>query len=137
VGCPSDSTIRNCTFSNLIITSANNGILIENPKRYLQSEGGGTEIHDILFSHIVIKCERAPIKVFVEDGIALQRLSGFAFSDLKIHSGEPCQVIGCPETKIRDVRFSDMVIETSGDDAILCRYCEGVWFTGVVLSNRP
>lgn len=137
VGCPSDGTIRNCSFTNLTITSANNGILVENPKRYVVSlKGESADIHDILFSHVVINCERIPIKVFVEEGIALERLSGLSFSDFRIRSGEPIQVIGCPQTIIRDVRFADMVVETSGEDAILCRHCENVSFSNVTLSNR-
>ncbi len=137
VGCPSDSVIRSCTFSNLTINSANNGILVENPKRYLASlRGEAVDVHDVSFSHAVINCEKAPIKVFVEDGIALQRLSGLGFSDFRIKSGAPCQVIGCAETIIRDVRFADIVIETSGEDAILCRHCQGVVFSNVTLSNR-
>ena len=32
---------------------------------------------------------------------------------------------------------SDVTIETSGDDAVLCRNCEGVRFANVELSNRP
>jgi polygalacturonase len=33
VGCPSDGTIRNCTFANLVIESSNNGIVFDNPAR--------------------------------------------------------------------------------------------------------
>jgi len=136
VGCPSDGTIRNCTFSNLTITSTNNGILIENPKRYLLENEGRADIHDILFSDVVLDCEHVPIKVFVEEGIELKRLSGFGFSNFRIRSGGPCQVIGCEETIIRDVRFSDIDIETSGEDPILLRYCQGVTLSNVSISNR-
>jgi len=137
VGCPGDGVIRNCTFSNLVINSAHNGILFENPQRYMPEDGRGTaDVHNILFSNVVIHCARTPIGVIVEDGIELPRLAGLTFSDFRITSGEPCLVKGSPETTIRDIRFSNVAIETSGDDAIICRHCQGVKLTNVELSNR-
>jgi polygalacturonase len=135
VGCPSDGTIRNCTFSNLTINSTNNGILIQNPKRYLLPDPGRADVHDILFSHVVLNCEHVPIMILVEEGIELERLSGFSFSDFRIRSGGPCQVIGSRETVVKDVRFTDMAIETSGDDAIVCRNCENVSLSNVNMTN--
>jgi polygalacturonase len=137
VGCPGDGIIRNSTFSNLVITSAGNGIQIENPRRYLPEGCPGTaDIHDILFSHVVIECAAAPVRIFVENGIALPRLAGLSFSDFRIKSGGPCLVQGSPETTIRDVSFNNVAIETSGDDAIVCRHCQGVKLSNVELSNR-
>lgn len=46
-------------------------------------------------------------------------------------------VKGSPETAVRNVRFSNVQIETSGEHAILCRHCEGVKLNNVELSNRP
>lgn len=137
VGCPSDGVIRNCTFSNLVIQTANNGILFENPHRYLQPNNpGSAHITNILFSNVVLNCQRTPINITVEDGIALQRLADLRFSDFRIQSGGPCVVQGSPETLIRNVSFSNMQIETSGDEAICCRHCEGVRLTNVEISNR-
>jgi len=137
VGCPSDNVIRNCTFTNLTINSINNGIVFDNPKRYLRAESPTTvDIHNIVFSNVVINCERAPVKVSVEEGIALRRLSGLSFSDFRIQSGMPCMVTGSSETTIRDVRFNNVSIETTGEDAILCRNCEGVKLNDVELANR-
>jgi polygalacturonase len=137
VGCPGDGVIRNCTFSNLVIQSANNGILFENPHCYLPPDKpGSAHITNILFSNIVVNCRRAPIKVLVEDGIALPRLADLSFSDFRIRSGGPCLVQGSPETIVRNVRFSNMRIETSGEDAILCRHCQSLQLTNVELSNR-
>ena len=56
VGCPGDGTIRNATFSNLVIHSENHGISFEYPQRYL-AEGtqGNADVHDILFSNLSIE----------------------------------------------------------------------------------
>jgi polygalacturonase len=137
VGCPGDGVIRNITFSNLVINSQNNGIVFDNPHRYLaKGSDGSADISRIHFTNVVVNCERIPIKLFVDDGIALPRLSDLSFSDFKIRSGGPCLVQGCAETIIRDIRFSNVFVETSGDDAILCRHCQGIQLSGVMVSNR-
>jgi len=139
VGCPGDGVIRNCAFSNLVIhNSLNNGIIFEYPKRYLPKDNRTpVDVHDILFANVVIDCARWPIKIVVEPGIKLPRLAGLSFSNFRIKSGGPCLVQGSPETTIRNVSFSNMEIETSGDDAVVCRHCQGVKFANVELSNRP
>jgi len=139
VGCPGDGIIRNCTFTNLVIhNSHNNGILFEYPARYLPKDGRTTaDVHDILFSNVVIDCVKWPVKIIVEDGIKLSRLSGLSFSNFRIKSGGPCLVQGSRETIIRNVSFSNFEIETSGEDAVVCRYCRGIKLTNVELSNRP
>lgn len=137
VGCPADGVIRNCTFSNLVIRSTGNGILCEHPHRYLAAgAAGNAHIANLLFSQVVVDCERNPIKVVVEEGIALPRLAGLSFADFRIRSGAPCIVQGSAETIIRDVSFSNIRIETTGEDAILCRRCQNVHLDNVALTNR-
>jgi hypothetical protein len=72
----------------------------------------------------------------VEAGVSLPYLGGVGFSNFRIKSGMPILILGSLETTIRDVSFSNVSIETSGEDAILCRHCEGMKFTNVELSNR-
>ncbi|MBT4504828.1 MAG: hypothetical protein HOC74_44305 [Gemmatimonadetes bacterium] len=136
VGCPGDGTIRNCTFNNLVIESANNGILFGNPHIYLPpGNSGSADVSNILFSGVVINCRKMPIGVLVEEGIVLPRLGDLTFSDFRIQSGGPCLIQGCPETIIRNVKFSNVRIETSGKDALLFRYCEGLQLVDVTVSN--
>ncbi|MBN1293490.1 MAG: right-handed parallel beta-helix repeat-containing protein [Candidatus Latescibacteria bacterium] len=138
VGCPGDNVIRNCTFSNLVINSAGNGIVFVNPKRYLPKDSSvRADIHDILFSDIIIDCAGSPITLLVENGITLQRLSDLSFSHFRVRSGLPIQVEGCPETIIRNVSFNDMGITTSGENAIICHFCEDIKFDNMELSNIP
>lgn len=137
VGCPGDGIIRNSTFSNLVIESTGNGILFENPHRYLPPHSrGNADISDILFTNVVIHCRRCPIKVVVENGIALRRLADLSFCNFQIRSGGPCVIQGSPETIIRNVRLANVSIETSGEDAIICRHCEAVHLNDVELCNR-
>ncbi len=138
IGCPGNAAIQNCTFSNLAINSSYNGIIIEHPKEYLpEGSRGSADIHDILFSNITINCKKLPIWMYVEEGIQLKRLSDITFSNFRIKSRGPCIVQGSKETTIRKISFNNMDIKTSGEDAIICRQCEGVKFNNVELSNEP
>ncbi len=137
VGCPGDGVIRNCTFTNLVITGLNNGIVFNNPKHYLP-EGchGSADIRNIMFSNVIIDCKKAPVKMDVDAGVSLPHLGGISFSNFRIKSGQPITIKGSPETIIQNVSFSNIEIETSGEDAIICRYCQGVKLTNVTLSNQ-
>jgi len=136
VGCPSDGTIRNCTFSNLVIESTGNGILFQYPRHYLRPGTQGTaDVHDVIFSDVVLTCQRTPIGIVVEDGIALTRLSGLSFANFRIQSGLPCLIQGSPGTTVRDVHFSNVRLATAGDDAILSRHCEGLRLDNVEVSS--
>lgn len=136
VGCPGDGTVRDCTLTNLVIHSTGNGIVFDNPHRYLpEGRPGSARVHDIQFSNVVMRCARTPIKISVEDGIELPRLGGLRFADFRIQSGEPCRVTGNAQTRIRDVHFSGVRIETAGEDAIICRHCEGVRLDDVELTS--
>lgn len=137
VGCPGDGKIRNCAFSNLVIESRGNGIIFQNPHRYLPpGSAGGAGVEDISFSNVLINCRRHPVWIIVEEGIALERLAGISFSNLRAKSGGPCLVQGCPETIIENILFSDIDIETDGEEAIICRHCRDIRLSGVKLSNR-
>ena len=77
-----------------------------------------------------------PIKVVVQDGLKLANLSALSFSNARIRSGQPVLIQGNPDTIIRDVRLNDLAVETAGEDALVCRYCQGVACHNVTLANR-
>lgn len=107
VGCPGDDTVRNCTFSNLVITGKGRGIHFNNPKRYLKLRPDGfLNLHDISFTNIVIDTEREPVAINVESGIKLRRLSDIRFTAMSMKSPVRSRLEGCPETTISDVTFS-------------------------------
>ena len=136
IGCPGDGVIRNAAFSNLVITSQSNGIVFNNPVRYLpEGSRGSADIRNILFSNVIIECAATPISMDVEDGIELPHLGSVSFSDFRIRSGGPIVLQGSKETIIRDVSFSNVRIETPGSEAIVCRNSRGVHFSNVELSG--
>ena len=136
VGCPSDNIIRNCTFTNLVIDGSGNGINIDNPKRYLKPGcTGSMDLHDIMFSNITINSQNCPIRIDVEDGVTLQRLSGITFSNIRAKGVKPLTLTGCKETTIKDIRFNNVQIETTGNEAIICRFVQGIKMDNVELSS--
>jgi len=111
--------------------------VFNNPKRYLSAGSqGSADIRNILFSNVVIDCKNAPIKMDVDAGISLPHLGGVSFANFRIKSGQPVIIQGSPETIISNVSFSNVEIETAGEDAVICRHCQGVKFANVNLSNQ-
>lgn len=109
IGCPSDDTIRNCSFSNLVIQGRGNGININNPKRYLRPNCNGyLDLQNIVFNNLVIESGRVPIWINVEEGVKLRRIGGMTFSNIRIKSELPCKLEGSSETIIEDIRFSEI-----------------------------
>lgn len=133
LGCPSDNVIRHCVFSNLVIKGSGNGINIDNPRRYLHEDGARMDLHDVLFSNISIQCGRHPIRIFVEDGVNLHRLSDVSFSDIRARGRLPVTLQGCPETIISDVCFSNATLETEANEPLICRHCRRIRMEGVEL----
>ncbi|NLF32249.1 MAG: hypothetical protein GX591_15345 [Planctomycetes bacterium] len=109
VGCPSDDTIRNCVFSNIVFRGLGNGININNPRRYLRPGCTGyLDLRDILFTNMVIDSAEVPVWINVEEGVRLRYLGGMTFANLRLRSDCPCKLQGSPETTIEDVLFSQV-----------------------------
>jgi len=128
VGCPGDGEIRNCVFSNLIISDSTNGLLIQNPAYYLPpGSSGSADIHDLVFSDISITCRKHPLAITVDSGIKLKRLSDITFNNIKVvSSGGPILLQGSPETILRNIRLQDIEMKTSAEEFIICRCCESI-----------
>jgi hypothetical protein len=88
-----------------------------------------------MFSNFTINSEFWPIKIFVEDGVKLRNLSKISFSNFRITSGQPCLIQGSRETIIEDISLNNISVESSGDDAIICRNCRKIKINNVELSN--
>lgn len=133
IGCPSDDTIRNCTFSNLVFKGRGNGININNPKRYLTKGCNGyLDLNNLVFNNLIIESQRVPIWINVEEGIRLRHLGGLNFNNIRIASPNPCRLDGCPDTVIADVRFSE-IVSPAGVEA---KHCQNCWWNGDPLA-RP
>lgn len=133
IGCPGDGEIKNCTFTNLVISDSYNGIIIQNPKRYLpEGQEGRANIHHLLFSNIVITSRMYPLWLYVEEGIRLKRFSDITFSDVRVlESGGPILIEGSPETIIHDIVLNNIQVKTTGVEVIRCQHCERIRLNNV------
>ena len=135
IGCPSDAEIRNCAFSNIVITGEGSGINIDNPKRYLYPDpacNGSLDLHDIVFSNFTIDCGRHPLRIWIEDGIGPLRISGLAFSNFRAKGGQPSTISGNDRTIISDICFDNVCL----DKPIESRRCKDVKFNDVWLNSQ-
>ena len=120
IGCPSDDTIRRCTFSNITFKGRGNGININNPVRYLRKGCTGyLDLRNLTFSNFVIESERVPLWINVEDTVRLRYIGAMTFSNFRIRAKQPIRLEGSPETWIDDIRFSEIVSETGDTQAIV------------------
>lgn len=137
VGCPSDGTIRNCVFSNLVIDGQGTGINIDNPKRYLMGNDGGMDLRDIQFSNIRIRAGRWPFRIWVEEGVRLRNLSDIVFADIRATSRKAPVVCGSAETAVSDVRLCNVAVEADEDEeGIVARHCRRLTMDAVQLTFR-
>ena len=130
VGCPSDDTIRHCLFSNIACRSRN-GIFCENPVRYLRKGCTGyLSASDIRFEHWDAECTEYPIRISVEDGIALRAVERLEFRDFRFRSREPVYLCGNAATPLRDIALRDVRGEMSGDTPLVARCVERLRLEG-------
>ena len=107
IGCPSDDTIRNCSFSNIIFRGTGNGIVSVHPYRYLRKDCHGyLQVSDLLFENFDITTERSALVIFCEGAIQLRGLERLTFRNFRIRAKQPFQLEGNAATTLRDLRFS-------------------------------
>ena len=137
VGCPSDGTIRHCTFGDLVICGRGNGININNPKRYLRPGCTGyLNLHDVTFNNLVIESGNVPVWINVEDGIRLRRIGDMTFSNLRVKGARSIRLEGCEDTYIENVRFNEVTAEVKDTAAIVANYCRRLTLNQVELNNE-
>ena len=106
LGCPSDDTIRNCSFSRLNIKSKGVGILSQHPYHYLRSNCRGyMDISSLSFDNIVIESESSPIAIVCDPGITLRGIKNFQFSNIRINAKHPVTLEGNVSTILENIGF--------------------------------
>ena len=105
IGCPSDDTVRNAVFRDLVLEGCN-GIASEMPTWYLNPGCKGSFVSaDILFERCRIKTDNQPIRLSVSEGVTPTDFGHMTFRDIAFESKEPILVWGSAQSPIRDVVF--------------------------------
>jgi len=114
VGCPSDDTIRDAVFRDIVFRGRN-AIVSKQPRVYLdEGDCGRLRTANIRFENWKIDCWGNPVEILVEPGIVLHDFGQFSFRNIKVKAAKPIVVKGSAETPVRGVRFEKVrgVVET-------------------------
>jgi hypothetical protein len=123
IGCPSDDTIRHCSFKNIIFNGAGSGIRCESPLCYVRMDCQGyLNVYDIRFEHFDIESDQFPIRISVEDGIKLRRIAGLLFSDIKIRAKRPIYLSGTAASILENITLRNISGTIEGDTPISVKY---------------
>ena len=105
-----DGTVRNCVFSNLVITNTKTGIcLIGN---YTDSSAQGTEMRSIRFSNITMETEM-PFYIFTGRK-ASRAIRDITFSDIRGSGSKASVVRGTPGRRPAGIRFRNIELDITG-----------------------
>lgn len=125
MGCPSDDTIRHCSFSNIIFKGGGSGIHCESPYRYLRKNCRGfMHITDIAFDNFDIETGNYPVRIGCEGAIALRGIERISFNNFRIKGKNPIHLEGNPCTVLKDIRFTNISGTIESDTPIRARYVE-------------
>lgn len=127
MGCPSDDTIRHCSFSNIIFRGGGSGIHCESPYRYLRKDCKGyMHISDIMFDHFDIESGRYPVRIGCEGAIALRGIERISFHNFRIKAKEPIYLEGNANTLLKDISFHNITGVVEGDCPIHAKYVKNL-----------
>ncbi len=128
IGWLNDGVIRNCTFSNLVMTDTSVGISISLPffepdRRFTHTADMGREatlIENLSFSNIIMdKTASLPIKVRIDEnpGTRCTAIRNLYFTNIHSRGPELPMLMGRRETPLENIFFSDCSFEqTDGSE---------------------
>lgn len=124
VGWVNDGVIRNCCFSNIVMTDTSVGIAIALPKFHEEMADRGREdtlVENLSFSNIVMdQIYGRPIRIFVHP-LPETRCAGICnleFSHIQSRGLEFPLLIGRENCKLKNIRFSDCSFHKVSDEEL-------------------
>lgn len=126
IGWLNDGTIRNCTFSNIVMTDTNTGIGLQLPplpEREKAPDQGreATLIENLSFSNITMDgIYASPVRFAIADhpNVMCEAIRNIYFSGLHSRGLEFPWIVGRPQNVIKNVTFSDCTFEKVSDDVL-------------------
>lgn len=137
LGCPSDDTIRNALFKNIVATG-NNGIFADYPTRYLRPDDEGyMDISNIVFENYIGSFDGSAVQIVSEPGVKIRRADGFVFRNVEVRSAHTLRFIGNAGHEVGSVLLENFKAEVSApDEPIEVRGCDGLVFKDVILNGQ-
>lgn len=130
VGWMRDGVIRNCTFSNLVMTDSNGGINIDLPEvpAYIDRGREETVIENLLFDNIVMdEIYGRPIKIEVTPHAWCSSVKNLSFSRLHAKSMEMIYLHGKEGCPLKNISFSDCRFERVDELSSYDRHEGAAW----------
>jgi len=135
IGCPSDDTIRNCQFSNIIINGRGSGICCELPYRYLRKNCTGfAHISDLSFRNFDLTSNNYPVRIFCEGAIGVRGVERLSFRDFRIRSKKPFFLVGNAESVLQSITLADISGVIEADTPLETRFVRDLKLENVNLS---
>jgi polygalacturonase len=135
IGCPSDDTIRNCAFRNIIFNGDGAGINCNNPYRYLRKECEGyLHVENIVFSNWQIRAGRQPFTINVEAGLKLRKIDSIVYENFTIYAKEPIELIGTASTNLGTITLRNISGTIYAATALKTSFVSGLILSDLRLS---
>ena len=136
VGCPSDDTIRNCAFRNIIFNGDGAGINCNNPYRYLRKNCEGyLKVDNIIFSNWQLTSnKKQPFTINIEEGINLRKIKNVTFENFTIKAKMPIELLGTANTPLENISIRNISGTIDGDTPIRTKFIKDLKLTDVNLS---
>lgn len=128
-----DGTIRNCVFSNLVMTDTTVGVSLYIPKGLKRPEGTdvgkeATIVENLTFSNIIMNevCSE-PVRIYLEENeyARLARVKNLYFSNIHAKGPHFFTIIGREDCVIENVCFNDCDFEITSGKEIANRFRHG------------
>jgi polygalacturonase len=137
-----DGVIRNCTFSDLIITDSRQGLTIELPCRTNPTDvsNNHSQVSNLVFNNIVLdRVSGTPVKIHVYPENLFDHIRNISFSNVISTSGEFPTIIGREDAVIGDIYFNDChfnVNQTSDKPYPIFRHVNGLHLNNTIFNTH-
>ncbi len=128
IGWVNDGTIRNCTFSNLVMTDTSVGISLfipymkRNPDDFNTADMGreATHVENITFDNIIMdKTASNPVKIYITPNteVMVDEIKNLYFNNIHSNGPELIMICGREDCHIKNVHFNNCTFEmTDGSE---------------------
>lgn len=137
LGCPSDDTIRDAIFKD-IVARGNNGIFADYPVRYLRPDDEGyMDISNITFDNYSGTFDGSAVQIVSQPGVKIRRASGFVFRNFNVKSARTLNFIGNAGYEIGSVLLENFTAEVQAPgEPCMVKGCNGLVFKDVTLNGE-
>lgn len=137
LGCPSDDTIKDALFKN-IVAKGNNGIFADYPTRYLDSDDEGyMDITNIVFENYSGTFTGSAVQIVSQPGVKIRRADGFTFRNFDVTSKKTLNFVGNEGHEIGNVLLENFNAKVlSEGNPCVVKGCNGLVFKNVTLNGE-